>query len=215
MSRPPRGRRPAGSGTREAITQAAREQFSERGYRGTTLRSVGTAAGVDPRLVLHYFGSKQQLFAQSLELPVEPDQVIERIFTPGPGTVGTRAADMILDVLDDLDSQRALVAVIRAAASEPEAAALIRGILNERILGPLAANVGGSDPELRASLMGSQIVGLAMARHVVGLEPLASASREDLCTAIAPVFDHYLNGPVARGESDEPRNGQEPIGSPS
>ena len=64
MSKPTRGRRPAGSGTREAIIEAARVQFSERGYRGTTLRRVGTAAGVDPRLVLHYFGSKQQLFIE-------------------------------------------------------------------------------------------------------------------------------------------------------
>jgi AcrR family transcriptional regulator len=195
--------------------EAAREQFSARGYRGTTLRSVGTAADVDPRLVLHYFGSKQQLFARSLELPVDPDQLMERLFAPGPGTIGTRAAEMLLTILDDLGTQRVLVAVIRAAASEPEAAELIREILTERILGPMAEHVGGSDPELRASLVGSQIVGLAMARHVVGLKPLASASRETLLAAIAPVFDHYLAGPLPGGEGKKAPRGQDPSGSPS
>ena len=193
-NRRPRGRRPAGSGTREAIIEAAREQFSELGYRGTTLRSVGSTAGVDPKLVLHYFGSKQQLFAQSLELPIDPDQVIGRLFEPGPQTIGARAAEMLLTILDDLDSQRVLVAVVRAAASEPEAAELIREVLTARILGPIATQVGGPDPDLRASLMGSQIVGLAMARHVVGLKPLATASREQLVAALTPVFDHYLTG---------------------
>jgi AcrR family transcriptional regulator len=215
MSKPNRGRRPAGSGTREAIIEAARVQFSERGYRGTTLRRVGTAAGVDPRLVLHYFGSKQQLFAQSLELPAEPDAIIEGLFAPGPGSIGTRAANLLLDLLDDLDSQRVLVAIIRAAASEPEAAELIREILTERILGPLAEHVGGPDPELRASLMGSQIVGLAMARHVVGLAPLASASREELVAALAPVFDHYLGAPTSGAAQPQRRPPQDPSGSPS
>jgi AcrR family transcriptional regulator len=190
----PRGRRPAGSGTREAIVEAAREQFSERGYRGTTLRSVGSAAGVDPKLVLHYFGSKQQLFVQSLELPLDPDQVVGRLFEPGPETIGARAAEMLMTILDDLDSQHVLVAVVRAAASEPEAAELIREVLTTRVLGPMAQLVGGPDAELRASLMGSQIVGLAMARHVVGLKPLATASREQLVAALTPVFEHYLGG---------------------
>ena len=206
MSKPPRGRRPAGSGTRDAIIEAARKQFSERGYQGTTLRRVGTAAGVDPRLVLHYFGTKQQLFLQSVELPIDPEMLLEQLFAPGPGTIGERAADTIVSVLEDTAGQRVLVGLVRAAASEPEAALLIRELLTTRLLLPIAERVGGADPQLRAAFVASQIVGLGMARHVVGLEPLAAASREQLVRAIAPVFDHYLGGswiePKASSDSD-------------
>jgi AcrR family transcriptional regulator len=194
VTKPRRGRRPAGSGTREAIINAARQQFGEFGYRRTTLRGVARLAGVDPRLVLHYFGSKKQLFLESVELPIDPATVFERLFEPGPESVGERAAEIIVAVLEDPTTQRVMVGLIRAAASEPEAAQLVREILTERMLTPLAERVGGDRPELRASLMASQVVGLAMGRHVVELDALATVSREQLVRAVAPVFDHYLTG---------------------
>jgi AcrR family transcriptional regulator len=194
VTKPRRGRRPAGSGTREAIIEAARQQFGELGYRRTTLRGVARLAGVDPRLVLHYFGSKKQLFLESVELPIDPATVFERLFEPGPESVGERAAEIIVAVLEDPTTQRVMVGLIRAAASEPEAAQLVREILTERMLTPLAERVGRDRPELRASLMASQVVGLAMGRHVVELDALATVSREQLVRAVAPVFDHYLTG---------------------
>jgi len=194
VTKPRRGRRPAGSGTREAIIEAARQQFGELGYRRTTLRGVARLAGVDPRLVLHYFGSKKQLFLESVELPIDPATVFERLFEPGPESVGERAAEIIVAVLEDPATQRVMVGLIRAAASEPEAAQLVREILTERMLTPLAERVGGDRPELRAGLMASQVVGLAMGRHVVELDALETVSREQLVRAIAPVFDHYLTG---------------------
>lgn len=190
----PRGRRPAGSGTRDAIIEAAREQFGALGYRGTTLRSVGAAAGVDARLVLHYFGSKQQLFIESVRLPVDPVQFMGQLFESGTGSIGQRAARMLLSILDETESRQAVVGIIRAATSEAEAAQLIRQVLTERLLAPITKHIGATQPELRASLMASQVVGLAMARHVVALEPLVAVSREQLIAAIAPVFDHYLDG---------------------
>jgi AcrR family transcriptional regulator len=190
-----RGRRPTGSGTREAILVAARSQFGELGYERTTLRSVGAAAGVDPRLVLHYFGSKRRLFMQTVQLPVDPEALLARVFAPGEGgTPGRRAAEALLGVLEEPTTQQMAIALMRAAASEPEAAALIRVVLTERVLLPLTSRVGGDQPQLRASLMASQFVGLAMARHVVGIEPLASASVEQLVLALGPVYDHYLSG---------------------
>ncbi len=205
MSTGKRGPRPAGTDTREAIVHAARKQFSEKGYQGTTLRGVGAAAGVDPRLVLHYFGNKQQLFMQSLELPLAPAAVIERLAAPGPGTIGERAAELIVSVLEDKTSRRVMISLIRAAASEPEAAELIREMLTTSFLLPLAEQVGGANPRLRAALAASQIVGLGMARHVVGLQPLAAASHEQLVRAVAPVFDHYLGGDYI---IEQPASGQ-------
>jgi AcrR family transcriptional regulator len=208
MSSGKRGPKPAGTDTRDAIIEAARKQFSEKGYQGTTLRNVGAAAGVDPRLILHYFGSKQQLFVQSLELPIDPEMVLERLFAPGPGTIGERAAETIVAVLEDKTSRRVMVSVIRAAASEPEAAELIREMLTTSFLLPVAERVGGSNPQLRATLAASQIVGLGMARHVVGLAPLAGASREQLVRAVAPVFDHYLTGDFVIAEEAEAKPSQ-------
>lgn len=194
MAKRGRGRPPGESGTREAIIGEARRQFGEQGYRRTTLRSIAAAADVDPRLVLHYFGSKRDLFLESVELPIEPERVVETVFAHGPDGVGRRAVELILAVLDDAQSRQALIGLLRAAVSEPEAAELIRVLLSARILLPIARRLGAPQPELRASLAGSQIVGLAIARHVVALEPLTRASRDELVRGLAPVIEHYLGG---------------------
>jgi AcrR family transcriptional regulator len=194
VSKRGRGRPPGESGTREAIIAEARRQFADLGYRRTTLRGVARAVGVDPRLVLHYFGSKRTLFLESVELPMDPDRVIEVVFERGAENAGRRAAELLVTVLDEPRSRQALTGLLRAAVSEPEAAELIRGLLAERILLPIANRVGGSRPDLRASMVASQVVGLAATRHMVGLEPLVRASRDDLVRALAPVIEHYLRG---------------------
>ena len=193
---PKRGRgRPSGlSVTREAIVAEARRQFGERGYRSTTLRSIAADAGVDPRLLLHYFGSKQELFEASVELPIQPERALEIVFADGRDDVPRNAARLLVSILQDPHSRGAMTAILRAAVTEPEAAELIRGVLTERMLLPIAHRLGGEQPELRASFVASQLVGLAVVRHIVGVEPLASASPEQLAAAIEPVFAHYLNG---------------------
>jgi AcrR family transcriptional regulator len=189
-----RGRRPAGSGTREAIAAAAQRQFGELGYRRTSLRSIAVEAGVDPRLVLHFFGSKKELFASVVELPFDPETAFDALLSPGEQGLGRRVAEFVLAVLDSPEGRKTITGLIRAAASEEEAAASIRELVGRRLLLPLASRVARDRPELRASLVASQIVGLALARHIVGLTPLATASHAQLIAALAPVFDHYLTG---------------------
>ena len=87
-----RGRRPAGSGTREAILAAASRAFAEQGYPRTTLRGIARDAGVDTRLVTHYFGSKQDLFVEVVELPFDPDVAMATLLGPGPDGGGHRLA---------------------------------------------------------------------------------------------------------------------------
>jgi hypothetical protein len=129
-----------------------------------------------------------------VELPIEPQRVVATVFGgPAEGMAG-RAARLMVSVLDDPDTRRPLVALLRAAVTEPEAAELIRRVLTERMLLPMAERVGGARPELRASLVASQLVGVTVVRHVVGLGPLAAASREQLIRALEPVFEHYLRG---------------------
>lgn len=197
-----RGRRPGGLDTRSAIVGEARRQFGDTGYASTTLRSVAAGAGVDPRLVLHYFGSKRGLFLEAVELPVDPSIVVSQAFRGDSGTVGERVATLILDVLDDPTARQSIMGILRWAVTDPEAAELVRDILSERLLLPIARELTADQPELRASLVATHVVGLAIARHVVGVEPLASASRETLLAALAPAITHYLLGAWTSGGTD-------------
>lgn len=196
MARQPRGRRPSGSGTREAILAAAKERFAELGYPRTTLRAVAQDAGVDVRLVTHYFGSKQELFTQCVELPFEPETTFTAILGPGPDGIGERVARFVFGVLESEPGRQTMTGLLRAAASEEAAAEAIRRLLVGRLLGPLAARLGTDRPELRGALMGSQVAGLAFARYIVQLPPLVEAPTEDLILAVAPVIEHYLTDPL-------------------
>jgi AcrR family transcriptional regulator len=192
-----RGRRPAGSGTREAILAAASRAFAEQGYPRTTLRAIARDAGVDTRLVTHYFGSKQDLFVQVVELPFDPEVAMAAVLGPGPDGVGHRLASFAVGMLETPSARRTMTGLLRAAASEEEAAVRVRDLLVSRLLTPLARHIGGDQPELRASLTGAQIAGLAFARHIVGLPRLAEASPEELVAAVGPVLQHYLTGSIS------------------
>jgi AcrR family transcriptional regulator len=191
-----RGRRPGSSGSREAIATAARHQFAELGYDRTTIRSVAAEAEVDPALVSHYFGSKQQLFVAVVELPFEPELVLPRLLHGPRATVGDRLARFVLGVLEDPEASARWTGMIRAAASEPAAAGMLRELLERRALQPLAGALGSKDAALRANLVGSQIVGLVMARHIVAVEPIASADAETVASAIGPTLQRYLVEPL-------------------
>ncbi|MGH3032055.1 MAG: TetR family transcriptional regulator [Gaiellaceae bacterium] len=190
------GRRPGESGTREAIAQAARRLFAERGYDRTTLRAVAAEAGVDPALIVHFFGSKQALFLSVVELPFEPAEVLPEVLAGDREAVGLRFARFVVGVLEDPEARNRITGIVRAAASEPEAARVMRELLSTRIIGPLAEALGADDARLRATLTGSQVVGLVMARVVVGVEPLASLQPEALVQAVAPTFQRYLAEPL-------------------
>jgi AcrR family transcriptional regulator len=190
-----RGRRPGTSGTREGIARAARRQFAELGYDRTTIRSVAAEAGVDAALVLHYFGSKQQLFLAAVDLPFEVSELVARIKSGSRADVGDRVAQFALGVLEsDLEGRARWTGMIRAAASDPDAAEVLREVLTERIFEPLAEALGSDDAQLRANLASSQMVGLVMARYVIRIEPLASADPNTIAAAIAPTLQRYLVG---------------------
>ncbi|HJP88495.1 MAG TPA: TetR family transcriptional regulator [Candidatus Limnocylindrales bacterium] len=187
--------RPTGdTGTRDAILEAARRQFADLGYQRTTLRSVALRAGVDPRLVLHYFGSKAGLFQESVELPVDPSALIDRIFSGPPEGIGMRAAEILVGVLEDAASRRGFLALLRAAVADPEAAASIRGVLSDRLLTPISQRIGGPTPEVRAAMLSTLLVGIAIGRYVIAFEPMAAMPREQLVRAVLPVIHHYLLG---------------------
>jgi AcrR family transcriptional regulator len=201
MSRPGqekgrRGRRPGGLDTRGSILDAARLLFASQGFARTSVRAIARHAHVDPALVLHYFGTKENVFRSAIQLPFEPEAVLPALLEGDRATLGERVARFVVTTLEDDASRARVLAIIRAAASEPAAAALLREVVERRIRDPIAHALGTADAELRASLFGSQVVGLAMARYVVGVEPLASLRTERLVTLIAPTFQRYLVNPL-------------------
>jgi AcrR family transcriptional regulator len=190
--RPRSGRRPGTSGTREAIAEAARRNFGELGYERTTIRAIAGDAGVDPALVVHFFGSKQQLFLSVMDLPFPPEEVLPKILAGDRDRVGERLSRFIVGVLEDPTSRTVLTGMVRAAASEPEAARMLRELISRRVFAAIAASLGVDDAELRANLVGSQVVGLVVARYIVAVEPLASLDPDELVAAIGPNLQRYL-----------------------
>lgn len=197
--RPPRGRRPGASGTRDAIAEAARQCFAEAGYDRAGIRGVAERAGVDPALVMHYFGSKQKLFVSVMELPFVPDEVFPPLVAAPRGRAGERLARFVVDTLEDPPSRTVLTGMVRAAAAEPEIARLVKEQVSARIVAGLALGLEADDALVRASLVASQVIGLITARYVIRVEPLASLPPEALVAALAPNLQRYLTGPLPDG----------------
>lgn len=194
-----RGRRPGGSQAREAILASARRLFAEGGFLGTSLRQVAADAGVDVRLVSHYFGSKADLFVAAVELPFDPEPTFDALLAGGTAGLGHRLAGFVLGVLESPAGRQTMTGMLRAAASEEAAAALVRRRLVDQLLLPISRRIGSDHPELRASLISSQIAGLVLTRHIVELPRLVEADRDDLVALIGPVIDHYLTVELPAG----------------
>jgi AcrR family transcriptional regulator len=190
------GRRPGENRTREAIAAAAAALFAERGFDRTSVRAIAREAGVDPALVTHYFGSKQRLFVEVSRLPIEPEALVAQVVEGPRRQVGLRLATLVLGVLETPEGRERMTALVRAATSEPAAAEALRRLIENGVVGPVAATLGADRPELRTTLAGSQVIGMVMARYVVGVEPLASAPADEVARAIAPTLQRYLTAPL-------------------
>jgi AcrR family transcriptional regulator len=191
-----RGRRPAGEDRRGDILVAARQEFGRRGFDGTTLRGIARAAGVDPRLVHHYFDGKDAVFAAAFELPVRPQDVVEPLLAPGPEGLGERLVRLFLSIWDTPAGRQRIVALLSASVAGEAGARMLREFLTREVFSRVVARLGSDDPELRASLAASQMMGLVFARYVLRLEPLASADAEDLVGVLAATLQAYLTGPL-------------------
>ncbi len=189
-----RGRRPGGPDTRGDILRAARTSFAGKGFDRTTIRGVAGEAGVDPALVHHYFGSKDDLFLAALEIPIDPRQLIPQVFGPGLDGVGERLARTFLGVWDQPSNRLALVALVRTAFVADEAADLLRDGMARLVLAAVVPLLEGERTEVRAQLVASQLMGLIMGRYVMRIEPLASLPAEELVAWLAPTLQRYLTG---------------------
>ena len=190
-----RGRRRGNPDTRAEILEAARIEFAEGGYNRATIRAIASRAGVDPSLVLHYFGSKEQLFAESLDVPVSPAMVMREVFASSEGSVGQTLLLTMLTYWDASANTNSFVAVLRSATGEGRVNDLVREFFEATILATLEEHMEGPDAPLRAALAASHLAGLLMGRYLLALDALTHASREDIAARVGPMIDAYLFGP--------------------
>ena len=191
------GRRPGDSGTREAILDAARDTFADKGFAAASVRAIATRAEVDAALVHHYFGTKTDLFVAAMELPFDPATVVPALLEPGIDGLGERIVRFFLGVWSQPVPRSRIQAILRSALTEEAGAALLRDFVTTEVLGRVAAALGTPDAELRATLVGTQLVGLGVLRYIVRVEPLASADADAVVAAVAPTIQRYLAGDLA------------------
>jgi AcrR family transcriptional regulator len=186
------GRRPGESGTRQAILDAARARFAEHGWDRATIRAIAGDAGVDPALVLHFFGSKNVLFTAAMSWPFDTDAAVEEVARGPRSRLGRRLAAFFLSIWEDAERREPLMVMLRAATTNEQAAALLRESLMTLFLAPLGERLEMPDAELRMSLCSSQLIGLGTARYVVAFEPLASLEPERIVELVGPNLQRYM-----------------------
>ncbi|HEU5130006.1 MAG TPA: TetR family transcriptional regulator [Glycomyces sp.] len=193
------GRRSGKPDTRSEILTAARALFADEGFESVSMRRIAGAAGVDPSLIHHYFGSKDELFMAAVELPVDPGPEIAAVLRGGGvEDAGERIMRAFVAIWDGPHSGK-LLAVVRTSLSKPGSAFILRQTFEHRIVGTIEEVLGGEVDHLRvrAGFIASQIFGLVVARYILKIEPIASLGAEDLAAAIGPTIDRYLTMPVA------------------
>ncbi|MCW2917798.1 MAG: transcriptional regulator, TetR family [Actinomycetia bacterium] len=185
------GRRPGPTETRETILASARALFAEKGYDGASARSIARAAGVDPALVHHFFGSKEGLFVAAMEFPFDPTQLVPYI-TAGPREqIGERIVRVFLSIWGDPQIRPRAIAIVRSASTSEQGAAILREFATSALLGRVADALGV--PRLRINAAAGQMIGVMIMRYIVGVEPIASATEDELVELLAPTVQRYLD----------------------
>jgi AcrR family transcriptional regulator len=186
--------RPADGGNRRtAILDAAREQFAANGYAGASVRGIARQAGVDPALVHHYFGTKESVFVAAMELPFQPGELLPQALDGDPAGLGERLVRLFLGAWEQPEFRTPMLGMLRTAMTGEQGAMMLREFIDAALLGRVAAAVGPIDP-LRVQAAAAQMVGVVILRHVVRLEPLASASEDEIVALVAPAVQRHLLG---------------------
>ncbi|MET0866316.1 MAG: TetR family transcriptional regulator [Nakamurella sp.] len=198
MSTPSRrpGRPPGVTNTRDQVLAAARRAFTEKGYNAASLRQIAADAGVDQGMLRHYYSDKAGLFRAAMELPIDLQAMLQGLLLGGRDGLGERMLRWFLQQWDAAREHSPMVILVRSAVTHDESTRMLREFVTAQVLGPLAAAMQTPDRELRASLVGSQMIGLVMARYIVRVEPLASADHDTVIAAVAPTLQRYLTGSI-------------------
>ncbi len=194
------GRRPGHPDTREAILAAARVAFADRGFDATSIRQIAASAGVDPALVHHYFGTKDQLFLDAMQVPFDPSKIVPQVIAGGLDGIGERLVRTLVSVWDS-PAGAAGAALVRSAVSNETIARMLRDFVANRILKRVAAQLklDPAEGRWRANLVATQIGGLIVMRYILKIEPLASAPPDLVVALVGPTVQRYVTAPLPGG----------------
>lgn len=186
------GRRPGTPDTRDHIVATARQAFGARRYDATSMRSIAANAGVDPGLLVHYFGTKEGVLREAGENTVQPG----RLFQGLEGQNGRELAEQLvrryLTVLDRDELRDVVMALVRSAVSSEHAAGMLRDLLLRELVTSLEPLIDVPDATLRASLIVAHLVGIAMLRHVARADAVVQASDEEIIDLVGPAIERYV-----------------------
>jgi len=176
------------------IVAAARDQFAEDGWAGTTIRAVARSADVDPALVYHYFGSKEGLLDAATNPPQKWLETIAGVWTTPIQQLGKALITLLLASWADDEIGPTLRAILQTAAHEPSTREKLRRVVEGSLMGVSELGSDERDRLTRSGLVSSQMMGFALMRYVWKIEPVASMSDEEVIAAIAPNLQRYVDG---------------------
>lgn len=193
------GRRPKGSGDPRAdILRAAQKEFGHRGFDRASIRAVARRARVNAALVYHYFDSKDDLFTALIRSQVNPAQIHPFLTEHAREEAGPAIVKGFATVWDGAGPESLLIVMLRSATTQPAAARLLREVIVDEIVEPGARRRGGRADRLRLALVGSQLLGLAIARYILKIEPIARATPSALAEHLGPAVSVLLRDPSGR-----------------
>jgi len=190
------GRRPGSSSSRAKILDVARLAFPANGYAETSLRGIARDAGVDPSLIVQFFGSKAGLFAAVVEWPFDATQTAAQIREVAADRVGEYTARMFISHWDRDEHRDPVISLIHAALADPAAGAMLREFITVNLTLPMVERVGADRPQLRAALLASQLLGFGLCRYALAFGGLTSASHDDLVAALGAALQHTCTAPL-------------------
>ena len=182
----PAGRRPGPSSTAEDVLAAARDLFAERGYQATTVRAIAAAAGVTPAMIHHFFGSKEKVYLAAARIPIDPDTVLSVLLTGPREQFPERLVTAFAAAWRNEQTAQALQSTLRAAVARPQEAMTIRVFAEQFMLPRVSAYLGLPPAQVAAAI--AMLLGRAVAMFLLGIEPLASASDEELAAYYVPAL---------------------------
>jgi AcrR family transcriptional regulator len=175
--------------TEAAILEAARELFAEAGFEKTTIRAVAARAGIDPALVMQYYGNKEGLFAAAARWQVDQKRIGSAALEDIPFT----ALDDLFQGFEDPEKRDASIALMRNCLTHDSALGIVRDDVLCETQAMIAKTIGGADAELRAGVLASTMMGLVLGRYLLQLPALAGASREDVERILLPVLERIVS----------------------
>ena len=179
---------------KRAVLDAARGMYARQGYVNTTIKGVAAAAGVAPDLIRRYYDNREELFAAAMRLPVDPATSIAQLLAPGIDGLGERLVRVTLRMLDEPETRDQIAAMVRDGAGASKATAPLREFLESVIIDRVAAALRVPDARMRVTLAISYVVGVAGSRYVLRMEPLASATEDEIVRLVAPAVQTALTG---------------------